>query len=98
MGSPPVEGLWGLQVAPHSTRFGSYSGRGGHAHGPLAESGGSYGGRRSFKPRWFRLLFGQVASLLMSSVVWNGKWTNTLLDYMMDAGRGVFTLGGRGGA
>lgn len=26
----------------------------------------------------------------MSSVVWNGKWTNTLLDYMMDAGRGVF--------
>lgn len=30
----------------------------------------------------------------MSSVVWNGKWTNTLLDYMMDAGRGVFTVGG----
>lgn len=41
MGSPPVEGLWGLQVAPHPTRFGSYSGRGGHAHSPLAESGGS---------------------------------------------------------
>lgn len=33
----------------------------------------------------------------MSSVVWNGKWTNTLLDYMMDAGRGVFTVGAGGG-
>lgn len=29
----------------------------------------------------------------MSSVVWNGKWSNTLLDYMMDAGRGVLTVG-----